>query len=139
MWQMTFSIQPVAKARARVTSRGAFTPRATAEFERSIRLLARMRAPKTPIACPLRIAIVFWLPKPKRTKHHCPAVRPDLDNYLKAVMDALNGIVWVDDGQICEITAGKYYCESGKSGSIFIQVSELEKGTPNVLQPSQSK
>jgi Holliday junction resolvase RusA-like endonuclease len=33
----------------------------------------------------------------------------DLDNMLKFVMDALNGIVYVDDSQIVEIISGKYY------------------------------
>jgi Holliday junction resolvase RusA-like endonuclease len=33
--------------------------------------------------------------------------RPDLDNVLKLVMDALTGIAWRDDRQVCEIVASK--------------------------------
>lgn len=31
----------------------------------------------------------------------------DLDNHVKAVMDALNGVVWVDDAQVVEMHAYK--------------------------------
>lgn len=32
-----------------------------------------------------------------------PAARGDIDNYLKALLDALNGILWQDDRQIVEL------------------------------------
>lgn len=38
------------------------------------------------------------------TAHFC---RPDIDNYVKGVFDALNGVAWLDDGQICFISARK--------------------------------
>jgi len=37
-----------------------------------------------------------------------PTGRPDLDNLIK-VIDALNGVAWVDDAQITRITATKRY------------------------------
>jgi Holliday junction resolvase RusA-like endonuclease len=37
------------------------------------------------------------------------ATRSDLDNVIKIVGDALNKLVWIDDGQICAITASKRY------------------------------
>ena len=32
-----------------------------------------------------------------------PAARGDIDNYLKALLDALNGVLWCDDNQIDEL------------------------------------
>ena len=32
-----------------------------------------------------------------------PCKRGDIDAYQKACFDALNGILWKDDGQICEL------------------------------------
>ena len=32
-----------------------------------------------------------------------PTKRPDGDNIIKVVLDALNGVVFHDDGQICKI------------------------------------
>lgn len=35
--------------------------------------------------------------------------KPDLDNMIKAVKDALNGIIWHDDSQVCNMLAQKQY------------------------------
>jgi len=49
--------------------------------------------------------------------------KPDIDNLIKGVFDALNGIVWVDDGQVCHIGEQKkiYSHEPG----IELEVIEL--------------
>lgn len=36
----------------------------------------------------------------------------DLDNHVKAIMDALTGICYEDDRQVCEITARKFFGQS---------------------------
>ena len=38
-----------------------------------------------------------------------PNKTPDLDNYTKLALDALNDILWEDDRYIIEIHATKYY------------------------------
>jgi Holliday junction resolvase RusA-like endonuclease len=38
-----------------------------------------------------------------------PTSKPDLDNALKLVADALNGIVWLDDRQITQATLARRY------------------------------
>lgn len=38
-----------------------------------------------------------------------PKTRPDLDNYLKAILDGLSGIAFTDDNLICRIEAEKWY------------------------------
>ncbi len=38
-----------------------------------------------------------------------PRRRADLDNRLKALQDALNGVVWVDDSQIVETHTYKWF------------------------------
>lgn len=40
-----------------------------------------------------------------------PTTKPDIDNYIKQVLDALNGLVWEDDAQVVTIRAGKFYNE----------------------------
>lgn len=34
-------------------------------------------------------------------------LRGDIDNYIKTVLDALNGVAWGDDNQIVKVTAVK--------------------------------
>lgn len=40
-----------------------------------------------------------------------PTTKPDLDNVIKAIMDALNGVVWQDDKQVVGLSVTKYYSE----------------------------
>ena len=37
----------------------------------------------------------------------------DIDNYIKAILDSLNGIVYIDDKQVVELFAKKIYSEEG--------------------------
>jgi len=59
------------------------------------------------------LSLKFYLPKPKSTpkKVYWPAKRPDLDKLIRAVGDALTGIMWADDSQICVIFALKFYAD----------------------------
>jgi Holliday junction resolvase RusA-like endonuclease len=38
-----------------------------------------------------------------------PQVKPDLDNVMKAILDALNGVVYADDSQVINLVATKRY------------------------------
>nr|DAH87168.1 MAG TPA: Endodeoxyribonuclease RusA [Caudoviricetes sp.] len=53
-----------------------------------------------------------------------PAKKPDVDNILKAVLDALNGVAYKDDKQVIEVTCGKWYSQS--SGFLKISVEEVK-------------
>lgn len=59
--------------------------------------------------------------KEKAPRHH--RARPDLDKLLRALKDALNGVVWADDSQVCEVVANKFYGEPVRA---WIQVREVE-------------
>ena len=80
----------------------------------------------TPIALSVRVyktIPVSWS-KAKRqqaeSKDLRPVGKPDLDNYIKAIMDAGNGILWADDSQVCELHSIKAY------GSPRIEVTVME-------------
>lgn len=117
------SIVPAAKGRprfARATGR-AYTPGATADAERSFRSLAMAHRPAEPLEGPLFVQLVFGVPIPQKSHWwHAAAVarcvwptpRPDLDNYEKLVLDALNRIFWRDDSQIVKVEKMKAYAPS---------------------------
>lgn len=54
-------------------------------------------------------------------------VRPDIDNYQKAILDSFNGIFWHDDSQVCEVEAKKFYDWTSNKGSIAIRIYEHEE------------
>ena len=120
MIKFTVPVPPVAKARPRVTMRGgfarAYTPKKTAQFEH---IVADCCPLHQPISTPCHLSVTFHLPIPKswsKAKQKAaqdgellPVTRPDIDNYIKAVMDALNGVAYEDDSQVVTLTAAKLY------------------------------
>jgi Holliday junction resolvase RusA-like endonuclease len=57
------------------------------------------------------VDVIFYLPRAKHTKEAdaLPTTRPDLDKLVRAVLDALTGICYADDGQVVHLTARKCY------------------------------
>lgn len=109
---MFIPVEPVAKGRPRFTRRGfVYTPKVTRVYEQAIKnfLLQIDRPYSSVIDKPLRICLHFFIRKPKSVKREYPSIRPDVDNYAKAVLDAMNGIVFKDDGQIISLTVSKAY------------------------------
>lgn len=41
--------------------------------------------------------------------------KPDIDNYVKLVCDALNGIAWEDDNEVAEVYAVKRYSNNPRT------------------------
>lgn len=75
----------------------------------------------------IEIALHFQLPRPKRLKTKKWAARtvphttkPDLDKLVRAALDALQGIMYTDDSQVCAIHTTKWYVKG--SGSCGVQV-----------------
>lgn len=85
---------------------------------------------------PLAVSLIFCMPVPKstskkRAKLMCEGYeshikKPDIDNLVKAVLDALNGVAFDDDNQICELHAHKIYAETPK---IVLNIKVKNGGT----------
>jgi Holliday junction resolvase RusA-like endonuclease len=71
---------------------------------------------------PLSLEVVFNLQRPKSTKRKHPSVRPDLDNYIKSILDAVQGVLFEDDGQVVQMSARKQYSEEY---GIDLKIKEL--------------
>lgn len=119
MPEIKFTIQgiPQGKGRPRFSSRGGFartyTPEKTVAAEESIRLQSIKHRPADPLECSIMLDLVFCMPTLKSMSKKARALavasmqshtkRPDIDNLVKLVMDALNGWFWLDDAQISEL------------------------------------
>lgn len=129
--------QPVGKGRPRFSSRGgavrAFTPAKTVSYENLIAIKGEEAMDgKSLVEGPVQITVfaTFQIPKSWSKKRRTAAgsnfeyhtSKPDADNILKAVGDALNGIVWKDDSQIAWLSASKVY---GETPGLIIHVETL--------------
>jgi len=113
--------EPVGKGRPRFGRGRAYTPEKTANAEAVVRECARAVYPekKHLISGPVCLTVMFFMTIPKswsKKKQHQAAIgevrptsTPDLDNLLKLVGDALNGVVYLDDKQIIEVKGEKFY------------------------------
>ena len=125
MIKLHFPIEPVPKGRPRVNRWGVvYTPIKTRRFEKALKVMAVAEYKGEIKEGPLAASIKCYLKKPKSVKREWPSVKPDGDNLIKAIFDALNGIVWKDDAQIIECVFQKFY--SMGEGWIDVEVHEVQ-------------
>jgi Holliday junction resolvase RusA-like endonuclease len=117
----------VSKLRARQGKNGQwYTPWETREYENELALIARNQMQLQEVEAfekdiPLSIAIAF-VKKGKLT------ARPDIDNCIKAVLDALKGVCYHDDAQIVELLAGKANPRSKEVVGVAIRIQAKGEG-----------
>lgn len=136
--RLAFTVPFVAgKQRHRLDRRNArmYTPTETIRNEAAIRDKA-IRAMKQaypelkgllfPSRVPVAVRIDAYEPlpvsRPKRIASEPNTFKPDADNILKLVMDAMNGTVWVDDSQVAEVHVVKWPRRRGIEPHMDIQV-----------------
>ena len=124
--------QPRVKAFVRGSHAGVYTPDSAESWKQAVRQEAIANAPESLLTGPIRLQLDFFLPRPKAhlDKHGVPKAKspvwhckkPDLDNLIKAVTDAITDTqkVWVDDSQIYQITAVKTYALYASGCSVRI-------------------
>lgn len=137
-----FDIEPVEQARPRAVRFGKgvrmYDPKKVAVFKRQLGMLARQQMLErglAPYDGPLEVRMELYRPvqtsisKKERARRlsgaHRPTVKPDLSNYIKALEDGLNGIIWIDDNRIVQIVAEKKYSDRPR---IVIEVNKVDKG-----------
>lgn len=81
------------------------------------------------LECPLEVDLFFVFPRPKsrvwKTKPMPPywhTSKPDKDNLEKLVFDALEGICWKNDSQICSGDTKKWVASGGFDSGLQITV-----------------
>lgn len=119
MISISVDIEPQTKKRPKVYRWSTVNPSKQDEEELAKLVRKHPNCPKVPLSEQIRIKLKFYKKAPKNTpkwKYDLmekglirPNINPDLDNYVKLVLDALNGILWEDDRMIVEFHSGKYY------------------------------
>jgi crossover junction endodeoxyribonuclease RusA len=75
---------------------------------------------------PVSLTAFFYFQRPASVSKSraYPSVKPDLDKLCRAVLDALTGILWVDDGQVVRLAARKDYSSSTPGTQVTVQIVE---------------
>lgn len=89
------------KGRPRLGKNGVYTPEATRNWEELVGWEFVQRNGKPKLTGPIRVEVFF---------HQKQA---DIDNLVKAILDALNQIAYEDDSQVVELHARKDWTAKG--------------------------
>lgn len=111
---VTFTVpgKPVAKERPRFGNGKVYTPARTAAYENAVGYSAQAAmAGRERFKGPVYVFLMFKMKRPEKPKFKYPASVPDKDNLEKSISDAMNGIVYDDDAQICGGTQYKIYSD----------------------------
>lgn len=75
---------------------------------------------------PVKTVLEFVMPRPASApKRSTPSMirQPDCDKLLRAVDDALTGVIWIDDAQVVNSHQVKRYAEIGETAGVRIRVA----------------
>lgn len=106
-----------------------YSPKTSGDWRGRAAVFMRQACPE-PVQGPVRVDVtaVFGLPASKHRKrspevNQTPCTkRPDIDNVVKAVLDAGNGILWGDDAQVWKLDITKVYGAQGEAARVLVQV-----------------
>lgn len=136
MIQFTVYGEPVAQGRPRFSSQGGFTkvydPAKSKDFKKYVKLVASENRPDHLLEGPIQMDVKIFKPSLKGfSKKKAalaeegvlrPLTKPDVDNYVKGVKDALKSVIWKDDSQVVDLHISKWYSEIPR---IEITINEL--------------
>lgn len=138
MFQFYVEGKPQGKARARTfyddraEKMRSITPQQTKNYEDLIRWSYKAAGGRYLGERLIKVKIFAFYPIPKSFSKKktnealsCmiyPTTKPDCDNIIKIVLDALNGVAYYDDKQVVSVMCEKYYSEKGR---LFVTVEEL--------------
>jgi Holliday junction resolvase RusA-like endonuclease len=131
--------EPVAQGRPRFSTANGFAraydPAKSKDYKMYVRMAAAAQMKgQAPFCGPVALSLRVYRSMPKslsKRKQEAaergqirPVTKPDLDNYIKGVKDALKGVCWIDDAAVVEYREpfGKFFSATPR---IEITVEEL--------------
>ena len=141
--KLVIPIEPVEQQRPRIRKggRGLYDPKKVRDFKKEVAEYVKQQDFSKFEDKALNVKIKFYrqvqnsISKKERELRlsdvHRPIVKPDLDNYTKSILDALNSVLWDDDAKIVHAELDKIYSEKPR---IEIEVEEWSEQYGNARQ-----
>lgn len=125
MIQFTVYGEPVSQGRPKATTINGhvrmYDPKKSTDYKDFVKLVASENAPESLLEGPLNLRVEIYRPIPKSFSQRRiaqaeageirPTTKPDADNYLKAIKDALKNVIWKDDSQVVDVIVRKWYSD----------------------------
>jgi len=141
MIQFTVYGEPVAQGRPRATTVNGhirmYDPKKSSDFKDYVRLVASEHRPEKLIEGPISLLVKVYKPTlksfSKRKKAAAeagllrPTSKPDVDNYVKGVKDALKNVIWKDDSQVVDLHISKWYSETPRVEVTIVPLGEQQQ------------
>jgi crossover junction endodeoxyribonuclease RusA len=105
-----YEFRPKAKERPRFRRGRVFTPKTTHEFETKVAAgwNKRKRFKDKPVSVSVELGKDYFVVHVQELDVSTSSpLRGDIDNYVKSILDGLNGVAWDDDIQVRELKAIK--------------------------------
>jgi Holliday junction resolvase RusA-like endonuclease len=143
--QFIVPVNPVAQGRPRFASKDrggkplpfvkTYDPKNSRDWKKTVMGYAIASGCNELLSGALKMILVFRLQRPKShygkkglrpsaPKYH--TVKSDLSNYIKGVEDALEGICYKGDQQICKIEAKKEYADDGFVPCVIVRIEVIK-------------
>ena len=125
--------EPMGKGRPKISTAGSFvrtySPSKTVNYETLVKeMFAINNCPMLQGEIEVEVTAYLTIPQSKskkiqeqmRSGNILPTKKPDCDNILKIVCDALNGLAYHDDSQIVTAKVRKVYAESSPRTEVLM-------------------
>lgn len=129
----TIHHNPTPKGRPRFAKGRTYTPKKTTDYQNIVKQSAPISTKKDHKG-PIQANIVFYIKRPKYMLHKkyenriIPHTKkPDIDNLAKAILDALNGTLYIDDSQIYSLNLTKFYCDKEQDPKVVVTLIYQDK------------
>lgn len=127
---------PVGKARPRVTFQGgrarAYTTDRTREYENRVKTSYLKKYGRKQLDGALQVDVIAYFEPPRSTSKRMRASmldgdvpytkKPDIDNIIKSVTDALNEVAYADDSEIIAVYGFKCYGEYAHTDVVITKI-----------------
>ncbi|MDT2580220.1 RusA family crossover junction endodeoxyribonuclease [Enterococcus raffinosus] len=132
----TLHLEPKPQSRPRFGRYGTYEDKKMKQWKRNCESQLRLMNPKIIEKGAIFVSMAFYIYPPKRITEvkkkrlelESEAIyvdkRPDIDNYIKAVLDCSNEILFKDDGQVAALSSQKLYSLNPR---IEIEITSLEE------------
>jgi Holliday junction resolvase RusA-like endonuclease len=101
-------------------------------FKAAVQMAAREAYRGPVIDAPLAVRVIAVFPRPKGMVWKSKPMprllkvsKPDVDNCIKSLLDALNGILFRDDAQVCQLRIEKWIAAGDEQPHVEVVIEGL--------------